>query len=86
LRRRADLERLRRSPRPRVLLLGRARHADFATVHDERLRLERMPGSGVRLHWVRPGEAYAEDFRGIAGWARLVARLASLRVCRIARA
>jgi hypothetical protein len=45
-----------------------------------------MPGSGVRLHWVRPGEAYAEDFRGIAGWARLVARLASLRVCRIARA
>jgi GT2 family glycosyltransferase len=86
LRRRADLERLRRSPRPRVLLLGRAAHPDFATVHDERLRLERVPGSGLRLRWARPGEAYAEDFRGVAGWARLLGRLASLRVSRIARA
>jgi hypothetical protein len=86
LRRRADLERLRRSPRARVLLLGRPAYPDPASADHERLRLERVEASGLRLRWARPGEAYAEDFRGVAGWARLLGRLARLRVRRIARA
>ena len=86
LRRRADLERLRRSPRARVLLLGRPVHPDRPLADREGLRLERIAGSALRLRWARPGEAYAEDFQGLGGWARLLGRLASLRVSRIARA
>ena len=86
LRRRVDLERLRRSPRRRVLLLGRPASPDAAAPDREKLRLERVAGSGLRLRWARPGEAYAEDFRGLGGWARLLGRLARLGVRRIARA
>ncbi len=78
LRRRADVQRMRRAVARRPLLLGRAGATQAAS--GDALRLRRLGGGAVRLTWERPGEEYAEDFAGVGGMLRLAALLARVHV------
>lgn len=73
LRRRADLERLRRAARPR-LLLASPREVDEAGPRCEPLLLEPEGARHLRLRWARPGEEFALWF-SLSRWDLLVAVL-----------
>lgn len=90
LRRRADLERLRRSPRPRALFVhgpGEAedaqRQAGAAASKEEALVLLPDAGGRVALSWWRAGEELALWPRWPADQAALLALLRAIRVQRV---
>ena len=92
-RRAADLERLRRSPRPRLLFTshnrrgGVQRHLEdlAAALHDdaEVLLLRPWLRSYVSLRWLAPGEAMELWFHARDDWERLVEILRGVGVSRV---
>ncbi len=93
LRRRADLERLRRSTRPRVLFVshgfggGVARHIDtLATAlcdHAEVLMMQPHGGGFASLRWLRPGEEFQAWFHAERDWDHAVALLEGIGIDRV---
>jgi GT2 family glycosyltransferase/glycosyltransferase involved in cell wall biosynthesis len=93
LRRRADLERLRRSPRPRLLFVshrfggGIKRHVDELAAaleaEYEVLLLQPNAHSFVTLRWLRAGEELALWLLKDAQWPQLVALLRAVGISRL---
>ena len=93
LRRRADLERLRRSPRPRLLFVshrfggGIKRHVDeLAAALEGRfevLLLQPNAHSFVTLRWLRAGEELALWMHKHDGWPVLVQLLRAIGISRL---